>query len=153
MTKRFAIINAGTVENIAIADDPMTDAWIDLTGLDPQPGPGWSYADGIFAAPPAPPVIAQPRHITRRAFRNRFTSAEKVAIEIAQLDDPAAPMPQRAQAAALRASQGDVQASTFIDLDLPDTRAGVQQLEVAGLLGAGRALAILDAVVADDERP
>ena len=93
------------------------------------------------------------RAITRLAFRNRFTAAEKVALEIAQLDNPAAAMPARAQAAALRSSQADLAAATFVDLDRSDTRAGVQMLEAAGLLGAGRALVILDTPIEPGERP
>lgn len=93
-------------------------------------------------APPAPPP--EPVRITKLAFRNRFTQSEKVAIEIASLDNPAQSMQARAQAAALRASQQDVAVATFIDLTRPDTRAGVQALEAAGLLAAGRAAVILD---------
>lgn len=93
-------------------------------------------------APPTPPP--EPIRITKLAFRNRFTQAEKVAIEIAALDNPAASMPVRAQSAALRASQQDVAVAQFIDLTRADTRAGVQMLETAGLLAAGRALEILD---------
>lgn len=89
--------------------------------------------------------------ITKLAFRNRFTQAEKVAIEIAALDDPAKPMAQRAQSAALRASQADIQAATFIDLNREDTRTGVQMLESAGLLAAGRAEVILDTVPSEQE--
>ena len=92
------------------------------------------------------------RHITKLAFRNRFTQLEKVGLEIAQLDVPTAPMPQRAKAAALRASQTDVNTSTFIDLDRAETRAGVQALEAAGLLAAGRALQILDDEIQPHER-
>jgi len=112
-------------------------------------GGTWVVLD---AYPPSPPPPPAPRHITRLAFRNRFTQVEKVALEIAQLDVPTAPMSARAQAAALRASQADVNASTFIDLDRADTRAGVQMLEAAGLLSAGRALQILDAEIQDHER-
>ena len=46
------------------------------------------YADGVL-------TIHPDSRITKLAFRNRFTGAEKVAIEFACLDDPAAPMPQR----------------------------------------------------------
>lgn len=91
------------------------------------------------------------RHITKLAFRNRFTQAEKVTIEMAQLDNPAATMQARAQAAALRASQQDIVCATYIDLGRADTRAGVQQLESAGLLAAGRAAQILDAPIGDTE--
>lgn len=91
--------------------------------------------------------------LTRLAFRNRFTQAEKVTMEIAALDNPAAPMPQRQQAAALRAHLADVAAATFIDLARPDTRGGVEQLEALGILAAGRALEILDSPVLFAERP
>lgn len=96
------------------------------------------------AEPLADPVTPAPVKITCLAFRNRFTQAEKVAIEIASLDIPAAAMPQRAMAAALRASQKDVDAAEYIDLSRADTRAGVLPLEQAGLIAAGRALEILD---------
>ncbi|MBP7501170.1 MAG: hypothetical protein KA784_00120 [Aquabacterium sp.] len=93
---------------------------------------------------PAPVAPTPPVKITCLAFRNRFTQAEKVAIEIASLDIPAAAMQQRAMAAALRSSQKDVDAAEYIDLSRADTRAGVLTLEQAGLIAAGRALAILD---------
>ena len=104
------------------------------------------YAAGML-------VLAPATRITRLAFRNRFTQAEKVALELAALDDPAAPMPQRQQAAALRATLADTVAATFIDLSRAETRTGVQSLEAGGLLAAGRALQILDAPVQPEERP
>ena len=91
--------------------------------------------------------------ITRLAFRNRFTTAEKVALEIAGLDNPAADMPARQQAAMLRAYLADVAAATWIDLQHPDTRTGVLQLEVLGLLSGGRALEILDTPILPFEKP
>ena len=105
----------------------------------------YTYANGVLTLMPA-------SRITKLAFRNRFTNAEKVAIEFAGLDDPAAPMPQRLQSAALRAHQADLAAATFVDLSREDTRAGVQMLEAAGLLAEGRALEILDAPVLPQER-
>ena len=104
------------------------------------------YQDGML-------TIHPDTRITKLAFRNRFTSNEKVAIGFACLDDPAAPMPQRLQSAALRANQADLAAATFVELLRPDTRAGVQMLETAGLLAAGRALEILGAPVTPEERP
>ena len=92
------------------------------------------------------------RRITRLAFRNRFTRAEKAAMELAALDNLSAPMPERLQAATLRAYLADVAVATFIDLARPDTRAGVQMLETAGLIAEGRALEILDAPVQPEER-
>lgn len=96
-------------------------------------------------------AMAPWRRITRLAFRNRFTMAEKTALELASLDSPAAPMAQRQQSATLRAYLADVAAANYIDLARADTRAGVQMLEQAGLIGAGRALQILDGPVQPDE--
>jgi hypothetical protein len=98
---------------------------------------------------PAPPK----RHITNLAFRQRFTRAEKTALELAVLDNPAATTEQRAQSAALRADLKDQEQASYIDLDRADTRAGVMMLEAAGLIASGRALEILDSPVQDVERP
>ncbi len=98
-------------------------------------------------------VLEPSSKVTRLAFRNRFTQPEKVALELASQHDPAASMPAKQQAAALRAYLSDVAAATFIDLARADTRAGVQYLETATLLGAGRALQILDAPIQPGERP
>lgn len=100
----------------------------------------------------APALTAANRHITALAFRNRFTRAEKVTLEMAALDDPAASMAQRQQSAALRSDMKDQESAQFIDLDRADTRTGVQTLEAAGLLAAGRALEILDAPVQAHEQ-
>lgn len=82
--------------------------------------------------------------ITVLAFRNRFTQAEKVAIELASLDNPSAPMQQRQLAAVLRVMAADLAVATFVDLNRPETRAGVQQLEAFGIIGPGRANEILN---------
>lgn len=103
------------------------------------------YADGVLS-------LAADSRITRLAFRSRFTQSEKIALEMAALDDPTAAMSARQQAAALRAYLADVGAATFIDLQRPDTRSGVQMLESVALLAAGRAAEILDAPVQAHER-
>lgn len=82
--------------------------------------------------------------LTVLAFRNRFTQAEKIGIELASMDNPTAPMEQRQQSAMLRVFMADLHAATFVDVARPDTRAGVQTLEQFGILAAGRALQILD---------
>lgn len=138
---KYAIIENGKVINIAIADAPMGPNWVqnDTAGI------GWSYNGTVFTAPVQPPAPVQPRHITRLAFLSRFTDAEAVAIDLASIG---ATVP----AASMRRYTSKVNASTFIDLDRADTRAGVIALEGAGLLAAGRALVILDAPVQDVER-
>lgn len=148
---QYAIIENNTIVNVAEADAPLADNW-EL--LQADAGIGWTRtgAGQPFEAP-AVESVAQDTRITRLAFRNRFTQPEKVMLELAALDDPTAPMPQRQQAAAIRALLADVAASVFVDLGRADTRAGVQSLEAAGLLAAGRALQILDAPVQAHERP
>jgi len=129
--------------------DTVQDGWIQ-TGSDwAAPPPPPPYVPPPYVPPPAPPEI---RHITRLAFRNRFTSAEKVTLEIASLDTPAATMAQRQQAAGLRVALKDQENASYIDLDNAATRAGVQMLEAAGLMAAGRALEVLDAPVVEAEK-
>ena len=113
---------------------------------------------GAWELVPAPPPIdaAEPTdaRITRLAFRNRFTQAEKVALELAALDNPSAPMAQRQQAAALRAHLKDLDAASWVDLTRPETAAALQMLEASELIGEGRAAAILDVdSITDIERP
>lgn len=109
----------------------------------------------LVSAPP-PIDVAEPTdtRITRLAFRNRFTQAEKVALELAALDNPAAPMAQRQQSAALRAHLKDLDAASWVDLTRPETVAALQMLEAGGLIDEGRAAAILDVdSITDIERP
>lgn len=55
---RFAIIKDGKVANIAEAeaDFAATQGWIDVGTA----GIGWTYANGVFTAPPEPEVVAPP---------------------------------------------------------------------------------------------
>lgn len=80
--------------------------------------------------------------ITKLAFRNRFTAAEKTALYTAAKTN-----------VDIQIYLDDVNAATYIDLQRADTRASVQGLETAGLIAAGRALQILDAPVQPDEVP
>lgn len=143
------------------SDDPgprTTDLAPDNVSTTTTPGElranwtGYEWLDVEYAEPP-PPVEPEPepRRVTKLAFRQRFTQPERVALEIAALDDPGAEMPVRAQAAALRSYLADVQSATFIDLERPDTRSGVQALEAGGLLAPGRAAEILDAEISAAE--
>jgi hypothetical protein len=152
MSRILALIAAGAVANVIIGNPADYPDAIDVTDTDPRPGPGWSY-DGTRFARPAVLAIVEPRRITRLAFDQRFTQAERIAIDLASIDDPAATTETRQRAASLRDMRHQVNNATFIDLDRPDTRAGVEQLETAGLIGVGRAAEILDAPVQPHERP
>lgn len=150
---QYALIENGTVANIAVADEETAAAlpgqWVPAQGAQI----GWHYDGEAFTAPAPESPPAQDTRITRLAFRNRFTQAEKVALELAALDNPSATMPQRTQSAAMRAYLKDVDAAQFIDLADANVKEGVQTLEAAGLLTAGRAAEIITAPVQEDERP
>lgn len=146
MARTLALIANGIVDNVILGHPENYWDAIDITDMDPRPGVGWAYDGDQFTAPVVLPE-SPPSRVTRLAFRNRFSTSELVALEIASIDDPGAAAPQRQLAATLRVMQANLQAATFIDLQRPDTRAGVEQLEAAGLLAAGRAAAILDAPV------
>ena len=99
------------------------------------------------------PAPRTARYMTVLAFRNRFTKSEKVRIELAAIDDPAADLAQRERAAIVRVGQADLAAATYVDVDRADTREDVQAFESMGLLDApGRALAILDDEIQAHER-
>lgn len=119
------------------------------------PVDGWywfdskSAAESSFVTSIVPPATA----ITKLAFRQRFTAAERVAMEIAQLDNPNASMQARQLAAALRSSGADLTASKYVDLGRADAQQGVQALETFQIIGVGRAAEILGAPIQTFERP
>ena len=108
--------------------DPSARCWV-ITDQPPQAAP---------AEPPQPPGP-----LSVMDFRRRFTLHEKAAIELAALDNPAAPIEERQQAALLRACLADQAAAQFIDLADPSTIAGVQLLVQAGLLSEERGQQVL----------
>lgn len=130
--KHIEILDAdGSVTNVIVADEAFAQ----------QQHPGaWRVAAVQPVQEPAPVL----RRITRLAFLSRFADAEAVAIDLASIG--ATP-----QAAGMRRYVSKVNAATYIDLNRADTRAGVQALEAAGVLAAGRALQILDAPVQPEE--
>lgn len=88
----------------------------------------------------AEPSAVQQTKITKLAFRNRFTFAEKVAIETAAETDPV-----------VRVLLKDQEAATFIDLSRQDTLDGVQLLASKALLTPERAEAILGTTIQPEE--
>lgn len=95
----------------------------------------------------SPVEVVSPVRITKLAFRNRFTTTEKAALEFAASDDPSLPAATRQFKAMLRAYLNDVNAATYVDLTRADTKQGVSMLEQYGLIASGRAAQILDLTV------
>ena len=121
---------AGTVITTIVADEDFAQKQ--------YPGQ-WRLAE-VQPAPTPPPVQTR---LTVLQFRQRFTLVEKAAIEFAAIDNPAAPIEQRQQAAMLRAVLADQAAAEFIDLADATTIEGVQLLVQAGLLTEERGAEVL----------
>lgn len=153
MGRVLASITAGMVENVFIGSPANYPEAVDVTAVTPRPAPGWTYSAGAFNPPAAAPDQPAVRRITQLAFWNRFTLPERIAIDMASIDNPAAALAIRQQSSALRDLRQQVNSANFIDVERADTRAGVQQLESIGLLAAGRAMAILDAPIQPHEVP
>ena len=153
----IALIRNGVVENVIVgtlefAQTLGYDACVETN----EAGIGWTYDGETFTAPPQPepePEPVLPRHITRLAFLQRITMNEHVAIELASETDASMPIDVRIRGATLRKMLQLVNAASWIDLDRPDTREMVMQLEQMGLLAPGRALEILDNEILPIEVP
>ena len=85
----------------------------------------------IIKIPEPPKTI-----ITKFAFKQRLTQTERIAIREAAAVNPI-----------VYDFEDLLNSAQFVDLTFPDTIAGVQQLEAAGLLTEGRANEILTAPV------
>lgn len=77
-------------------------------------------------------AVAAPRRLTHKGFSDRFTDAEVQAILAACQAN-----------AALNAWWEKFKLARDINLDDPATQGGVQALEIAGLIGEGRAAEVL----------
>lgn len=163
LTYALVEFDAGPVQLLQEAWRGRVQRYTDLDGktVEPPTRGGSRVIDAnvprpVWAVDPVedPVVVSGSRRITKLAFRNRFTAAEKATIEIAAVHNQslAADHASNLLAAGLRASLADQRDAWYIDLDRADTRGGVVALETYRILGAGRALQILDAPIQDGER-
>lgn len=133
----YALIKNNTVQNVIECDQAFADSIAsDWDAVVPSQGSGigWTYVDGVFTAPlpPAPTPPAPVRRLTKLAYMNRFTDAELAGI----------------YTAAKTVVQVEIwlekfKLATEINLDDPETVAGLLAMEAAGLLTSGRAAEIL----------
>lgn len=134
---KYAIIENGKVINIAIADSPMGENWIESDVA----GPGWTYQDGNFSAPPPPPAAVNPAEwlIDIGPFFDRFGAA-KMAILVSTN-------------ATVKAIVSDLQARKWVDLKRLDVAAGIDALIALGVPGVTSALktSVLTTPVTADE--
>jgi hypothetical protein len=103
---------------------------------------------GVIAEPQA-----QPNRISKLAFLNRFTDAEYITIDLASIDNPSATTEQRQGQAMLRMFLSKIDKAAHINLDLQQTKDGVNALAAMGLLTTERATSILNDTITSEERP
>ena len=87
----------------------------------------------------AAPVVEY--KITPNAFKRRMTTAERIGIRTAA-----------ASSAEIFDFMDLLDTATYVDFEDAETITGLNTLEGAGLLGAGRAAEILGAPILDNER-
>lgn len=150
----YQIMYGGVMQRIAdVNGNTIDEPNLSYTTLDTFPTqPAWIDPDPVQDPPPPPPPAAA-RLISVSALWARATTAEKIALEMASIDNPAASIQVRQFAAGIRVWIRDSNLLSSFNLEDAANRAGIQALESAGILGAGRALEILDAPIQDDERP
>ena len=134
-------ISWGTV----IAADETTTIlsnMIRIDQLDPVPGIGWSYENGVFTAPPPPPPPPPPAPqtvFTKYQFRSRFTLAELVAMDNFASSSTLTDV----QKATLNTITKNFDLADNIDITNSATIQGVEYLVSAGILTQDRATEIL----------
>ena len=148
----LAEIQNNKVVNVILCEEENANifpGYIRVDNLTPQPGPGWSYVNGVFTppggviTPPPPPPPPPPKTVfTKFEFRSRFTFNELVAV-----DNFAANGALTAdQKAALTTITKNFDAAGSIDLTNQTTIQGVDYLATAGIITADRAKQILTPV-------
>lgn len=126
----YAEIINGVVENVVKADPghiaTLPGEWVELpAGV----GIGWLYDGTNFSEP----VVEKRMRLSVREFREQFTAAEKQAIYTTAKS-----------VVDIEVWLDDLRSVEWVDLDFQQTIDSVNGLEVAGLIGAGRAAEILE---------
>lgn len=101
---------------------------------------------------PEPLPVSTDMRITKLAFRNRFTSEEKIKLELSSIDDPSASIEIRQMQAAIRVYMKDLDSATWVDMSSTNTITGLNQLELMGLINHGRATEIINGPIQEWER-
>ena len=144
MELHYAIINDNTVGTVVNADEKtiVHNNMIRIDQLDPVPGIGWSYENGVFTAPaplPPPPPPPPQTVFTKYQFRSRFTLAELVAID----NFASSTTLSDVHKATLNTITKNFDVADSIDITNSATIQGVEYLVTAGLLTQDRATEIL----------
>lgn len=141
----FAIIEAGTVINVIVADQEFIDTWypgaVRVDQLDPKPGVGWTYDGTTFSPPeqPPPPPFYQAIYHPQD-FRRRYTLDELMNIDNFVIDGNVSRDDQRK----MTTIENSTLTAASIDLTDPAVIDAVTFQAQLGLITARRAADILD---------
>lgn len=116
---------------------------VDCTPYDPQPDIGWEWNGNSLVDPSG--LLVPTQKLTRLAFRNRFTQAERATLYGLAAQN-------NATGYAFRDYLDSVNAATFIDLSRADTKASLNLLATMGIISAQRAQDILNNPILDHEK-
>jgi len=78
----YAVIKGNLVDGVAVANSPLNidGEWVCVDGMEPRPGPGFRYIDGVFYEPEPVEVEPVPRIISQEKFRLLLTDSEYLNI-------------------------------------------------------------------------
>ena len=141
MMYQLAQITNGVITNIFDCLDVDQSHFPDAIRVDditPQPAIGWTYENGVFAPPAAPPVLVKTVY-SPYGFRSLFTLAELVSIDGYQTST----ILTTEQKAVLFTITKNFDSATEIDIQNPNTIQSVDYLANIGLITRERAGQIL----------
>lgn len=98
-------------------------------------------------------IVSTGTKITKRAFRDRLLPAEKVAIELASIDNVNATSQERQMSALMRVFKEDLANAEYIDLSNSNVQSALEVFEQYGIIATGRSITIITTPVTIDEIP
>lgn len=121
------------IEGVAIGERFVREIVEALVACPEGVGEGWTY-DGSEFAPPEPsgPVAGPQRQFTFLEFMDLFTEAEQMTLVEASMTFPS-----------IKLWYDKAVGASYIDLDDPRTRAGIQALVDEGLITAERKVSVI----------
>jgi hypothetical protein len=136
----FALITNGVVTNLIDAPADWPEG-VNVTALAPRPGIGWTFANGVFTAPPVEPGPVLPTttpYMTQYGWLSRITQPKRTAIRnLAKTDE------------VLDDGLFLFQIAGRVDVSLTETQQLVGYLQMLGVIDAADAVALLAPIAID----
>jgi len=141
-----AVIQNGIVVNIIVADAAWAEenypGSVDITGMNPEPGIGWSYDGTTFTPPviPPPEPTPPPTQFSTQGFRARYTKDELITVDN-YADFPGISDSDRQLMLSIQTS---IMSASIIDITAQNVIDAVNDEARIGLITTQRAAEILD---------